>query len=230
MPRHIFRLILFIVAFGVVGYGAKRFFTVNSFYEYGHYRGNSVADIASDKPKYKGVGYCASCHADQLAEWSKGVHNSTDIGKIVRCEVCHGAAGERDVRGMFEASATGPDHPNNLKLIVPTDTRKLCTLCHERLTGRPCSSVRSWSPIMPGRSSAPFVIIPIRRSSVWHPPKRRRKRAMPSPARPRLLLARAVTAPRASAETSPARASLDRTRPISSKRSRPTARAGATIR
>ena len=137
MPRHILRLILFIVACGVVGYGAKRFFTVNSFYEYGHYRGGSVADIASDKPKYKGVGYCASCHVDQLTEWSKGVHNSTDIGKIVRCEVCHGAAGERDVRGMFQASATGAEHPNNLKLIVPTDTRKLCTLCHERLTGRP---------------------------------------------------------------------------------------------
>jgi len=137
MPRHIFRLILVVVACGLVGYGAKRFFTVNSFYEYGHYRGASVAQIASDKPKYKGVGYCASCHADQLAEWSKGVHNSTDIGKIVRCEVCHGAAGERDARGMFEASATGADHPNNLKLVVPTDTRKLCTFCHERLTGRP---------------------------------------------------------------------------------------------
>jgi cytochrome c553 len=137
MPRHIFRLILVILVVVVVGYGAKRFFTVNSFYEYGHYRGDSVAQIASDKPKFKGVAYCASCHIKQIAEWSNGVHNSTDVGKIVRCEVCHGAGGERDVRGPFEASATGADHPNNLKLIVPTDTRKLCTFCHERLTGRP---------------------------------------------------------------------------------------------
>jgi cytochrome c553 len=38
---------------------------------------------------------------------------------------------------MFEHVATGPDHPKNLKLAVPPDTRKLCTLCHERLTGRP---------------------------------------------------------------------------------------------
>ena len=38
---------------------------------------------------------------------------------------------------MFQASATGADHPSNLKMVVPTDTRKLCTLCHERLTGRP---------------------------------------------------------------------------------------------
>ena len=137
MPRHISRLILVILTCVVVGYGAKRFFTVNSFYEYGHYRGASVAEIASDKPKFKGVGYCASCHAKQIAEWSNGVHNSSDIGKIVRCEVCHGAGGERDVIGPFKASATGADHPKNLKLVVPADTRKLCTLCHERLTGRP---------------------------------------------------------------------------------------------
>ena len=72
MPRHIFRLILVILVCVVVGYGAKRFFTVNSFYEYGHYRGDSVAEIASDKPKFKGVGYCASCHAKQtrgMVQW-----------------------------------------------------------------------------------------------------------------------------------------------------------------
>lgn len=121
----------------MVIYGAKRFFTVDSFYEYGHYRGNSVAAIASDKPKYKGTAYCESCHAQQFAEWSKGIHNSADVGKVVKCEVCHGPAGGRDDRGMFVNSPTGPDHPKNLKLVVPTDTRKLCTLCHEKMTGRP---------------------------------------------------------------------------------------------
>lgn len=137
MPQHIVRLLILIVVFGVLAYGAKRFFTVDSFYEYGHYRGSSVAEIASDKPKYKGIAYCASCHAQQLADWSNGVHNSVDVGKIVKCETCHGPAGEREARGMFETSSTGPDHPKNLKLIVPTDTPKLCTLCHERMTGRP---------------------------------------------------------------------------------------------
>ena len=125
------------MVFGVVGYAAKTLFTVDSFYEFGHYRGKSVAEIASDKPKYKGAAYCESCHAERFAEWSKGVHNKTDIGKVVKCEVCHGAAGERDVRGMFEHVATGVDHSDKLKLIVPTDSRKLCTLCHEQLTGRP---------------------------------------------------------------------------------------------
>ena len=137
MPRHIFRLIVLLVACAVIGYAAKRGFTVKSFYEYGHYRGDSVAQIASEKPKYRGVGYCAPCHAEQVAAWSKGIHNSADIGKIVKCEVCHGAASERESHGMFVVSTSGPDHPTSLKMFVPTDTRKLCTLCHERMTGRP---------------------------------------------------------------------------------------------
>ena len=137
MPRHIVRLVVLMVAFAAVAYGAKKFFTADSFYEYGHYRGNSVAEIASDKPKYKGTAYCETCHAEQFAEWSKGVHNRVDVGKAVKCEVCHGPAGGRDDRGMFVNSATGPDHPKNLKLAVPTDTRKLCTLCHEKMPGRP---------------------------------------------------------------------------------------------
>jgi cytochrome c553 len=137
MPRHISRLLLLLVVFGVLAYGAKRFFTADSFYEYGHYRGKSVAEIAGAKPKYKGTAYCASCHAQQVAEWSNGVHNSIDVGKVVKCEVCHGPAGGRDPEIRYVPAMTGPDHPKNLKMTVPADSRKLCTLCHERMTGRP---------------------------------------------------------------------------------------------
>ena len=137
MPRHIVRLLLLLVVFGVVTYSAKRFFTADSFYEYGHYRGKSVVEIAGEKPKYKGAAYCTSCHAQQVAEWSNGVHNSVDVGKVVKCEVCHGPAAGRDAEIRYVPASTGPDHPKNLKMVVPTDTRKLCTLCHERMTGRP---------------------------------------------------------------------------------------------
>jgi cytochrome c553 len=137
MPRHIARLVILMALFVAAGYGAKWFFTVGSFYEYGHYRGDSVAEIAADKPKYKGTAYCESCHAEQFAQWSGGAHHRADAGKVVKCEVCHGAAGERDDRGLFTASATGAEHPQNLKLTIPGDARKLCTLCHERITGRP---------------------------------------------------------------------------------------------
>ncbi len=137
MPQHILRLVLLMVAFAVAAYGAKRYFTVDSFYEFGHYQGKSVAEIASDKPKFKGTAYCSTCHAPQFAEWSDGVHNSVDVGKVVKCEVCHGPGGEREVRGMFEHSPVGPDHPKDMKMVVPADSRQLCTLCHERMTGRP---------------------------------------------------------------------------------------------
>jgi cytochrome c553 len=137
MPKHIARLILLMVVFGAVAYAAKVFFTADSFYAYGHYRGNSVVEIASDKPKYKGSRFCESCHAEQYALWSKGVHHSADLGKVVQCEVCHGAAGGRDAGGMFQHVATGVDHPASGKLAIPTDTLKLCPLCHEKMPGRP---------------------------------------------------------------------------------------------
>ena len=137
MPRHIVRLILVMVGFGAAASVAMIFFTPASFYQYGHYRGDSVAEIASDKPKYHEPAYCESCHAEQFTAWSKGAHHRADIGKAVKCETCHGPAGGRDARGLFEHSATGADHPENLKLAVTADTRKLCTLCHERMAGRP---------------------------------------------------------------------------------------------
>lgn len=137
MPKHIARLILLMVAFGAAAYVAKMFFTADSFYRYGHYRGDSVAAIASDKPKFKGSDYCQPCHAARFAEWSSGVHHSVDVGKMVQCEVCHGAAGARDIKGQFEHVSTGVDHPASGKLPVPTDTLKLCPICHEKMPGRP---------------------------------------------------------------------------------------------
>jgi cytochrome c553 len=125
------------VTFALLAYGAKQFFTADSFYEFGHYRGKSVAEIAAEKPRYKGNAYCVSCHAQQVAEWTNGVHNSIDVGKVVKCEVCHGPAGGRDIEATYVPPTTGPDHPKNLKMVVPADSRQLCTLCHERMTGRP---------------------------------------------------------------------------------------------
>src|SRR5450756_806428 len=106
MPRHIVRLVLLMLACGVLAYGAKRYFTTDSFYEYGHYRGQSVAEIAAEKPRSKGNAYCTSCHAKQVAEWSNGVHNSIDVGKVVRCEVCHGPAGGRDIEATYVPPTT----------------------------------------------------------------------------------------------------------------------------
>ena len=137
MPKHVLRLILLLVGLGVVAVAARNFLVDRSFYQYGHYRGDAVAEIAQDRPKFQGVAYCQSCHAAQFAQWSKGVHDGADIGKVVKCEVCHGPGGGRDPQQDYINAATGPIHPDNLKLAIPTDTRALCTLCHERMPGRP---------------------------------------------------------------------------------------------
>ena len=137
MPKHIVRLVLLLLILGVLAYAGKQFLTVDSFYRYGHYRGNSVADIASDRPKFRTPQACEQCHAAIYAEWSKGVHNNPGLGKVVKCEVCHGAAGSRDKNPKSDISSTGTDHPNKLKLDIPSDTVKLCTLCHEQMPGRP---------------------------------------------------------------------------------------------
>jgi cytochrome c553 len=66
------------------------------------------------------------------------VHYKPDQGKAVKCEVCHGPASSRDLNANpYIGGTTGKDHPNGLKMIVPTDTAKLCTLCHEQTAGRP---------------------------------------------------------------------------------------------
>ena len=137
MPKHVRRLIFLLIGFAFVAVAARNFLVDKSFYEYGHYRGNAVAEIARDKPKFQGTQYCKSCHAAQFAQWSKGVHDSANISKVVKCEVCHGPGGSRDPEKNYINAATGPVHPKNLKMVIPTDARALCTLCHEKMPGRP---------------------------------------------------------------------------------------------
>ena len=137
VPKHIARLLAVLVVAAVLAYAAKQFFTPASFYQYGHYRGDSVAEIASDKPKYGTPKNCERCHAAIYAKWSQGVHHKPEQGKIVKCEVCHGPSSSRDVKGLFDNVATGDEHPAKLKMSIPVDRVRQCTLCHEKMPGRP---------------------------------------------------------------------------------------------
>jgi cytochrome c553 len=118
MPKYGVRLILLLIAFLASAVAAKYYFTPASFYEYGHYRANYVSEEAAFQPRFQGPNYCQTCHAERHSQWSVGAH------KVVKCEVCHGAAGE---------------HPRTGKLVIPTDTVRLCTLCHEATPGRPAT-------------------------------------------------------------------------------------------
>jgi cytochrome c553 len=94
-----------------------RWFVVDpSFYRYGHFRADSVPELAARKVAWQGGGYCQTCHSERHAQWSANSHKS------VNCEICHGAA---------------QDHPAKGKLAIPADTRQLCSLCHAKMAERP---------------------------------------------------------------------------------------------
>lgn len=116
MPKHIFRLVCLMAGALAVAFIAPKFFVDDSFYKFGHYRADSVVEIAARDPVFQSAPYCLDCHAPRVAQWSANSHKS------VTCEVCHGAA---------------QGHPKNGKLPIPKDTVKLCTLCHEAMPGRP---------------------------------------------------------------------------------------------
>ena len=116
MPKHIVRLIMLLAGGLALGLTAKWYFTAPSFYEFGHYRADSVAEIAAQEPAFQGAGTCQACHGERHAQWSANNHKS------VTCEICHGAA---------------QGHPQKGKLPIPADARKLCGLCHERMAERP---------------------------------------------------------------------------------------------
>ena len=118
MPKHIVTLLVLLIAFLVFAYAGIAYLTDPSFYRFGHYRADIVPELAAGIPKFRGPEYCQACHADRHVEWSSGAHNP------VKCEVCHGAAGE---------------HPDTGKLPIPDDPVKLCTTCHEAMPARPAS-------------------------------------------------------------------------------------------
>ncbi len=137
MPKHIVRLLLLIGIFGLVAIGAKFYFTDKSFGVYGHYRADSVAEIAAAAPIYQGAADCQTCHRERFTQWSAGIH------KAVTCETCHGAAGKHpDVKPPAPSDARthsliASARYNQFELSIPSDTVKLCTLCHEKMPGRP---------------------------------------------------------------------------------------------
>jgi len=116
MPKHITRLLMLIGGALVLALVVRSFVIPDSFYRFGHFRANSVIEIAAKEPVFQGSAYCSTCHSDRHAQWSASNHKS------VNCETCHGAA---------------KGHPENGKLPIPTDTVALCTLCHEAMPGRP---------------------------------------------------------------------------------------------
>ena len=161
MPKHIVRLLALIAVVVIVAFSAKHFFIADSFYQYGHYRGNAVAEIAAKVPKLQGSAACQSCHKEAYAEWSSGIHRKATKDDAVRgvvvkygpgCEVCHtGPAANHPSKEAMPLSVedkvttiTHLEHkthvanvPGRNLMLSPEDMRGVCLNCHDKLDGRP---------------------------------------------------------------------------------------------
>ena len=161
MHKHIVRLITLVAIIGVVAFSARYLARQDTFYQYGHYRGASVAQIAAKVPKLQGSASCQTCHKEIYAEWSAGIHQKANkdgkvVGIVVKsgpgCEVCHNVvAGNHPSKEPMPLSTEDQvttithlkheTHPANIPgrnlMRDPEDMRLLCTNCHEKMPGRP---------------------------------------------------------------------------------------------
>ena len=107
-------LVIVVVAFVIV----RAILVPRSFGEYGHYRGNALAEIASRPVAFAGHDTCEACHPDVVDMKKQGRHVA------IACEACHGP------------SAKHAADPGN---VVPAklDTAVLCSRCHEANSAKP---------------------------------------------------------------------------------------------
>jgi hypothetical protein len=114
---HLFRLAS-AFAIGIVLFLVVRGFLVpKSFGQYGHYRGDALAEISSRPVSYAGHEACELCHAEVL-EVKKGGRHAR-----VACESCHGPLAKH----AADPSVTP----------IRLDTAVLCVRCHEANHSKP---------------------------------------------------------------------------------------------
>jgi formylmethanofuran dehydrogenase subunit E len=115
---HLLRVVAVFLLAGLAFLGVRAYLVPHSFGEYGHYRGNAIAEIASLPASYAGHQTCEMCHTDIFEQKSKGKHAG------VACEACHGP------------QAKHADDPGSILPQKP-DASVLCAQCHEASAAKP---------------------------------------------------------------------------------------------
>ena len=118
MPLHLKRLLLTGVVIVSLFLLLKHALTPESFGQYGHYRGNSMGEIAALPIHFVGNKSCESCHDTIVTMKNESYHSD------LSCEGCHGA-GYKHI-----------ENPKTEKLITP-NSREFCGKCHSINPARP---------------------------------------------------------------------------------------------
>jgi hypothetical protein len=114
---HLFRLAALYIVGSLTFLGIRGFLVPKSFGQYGHYRGNAIAEIAARPVHFAGHQACEACHTDVQQMKQSGMHAQ------VNCEACHGPL------------AKHADDPS----VQPAklDTAVLCVRCHTASAAKP---------------------------------------------------------------------------------------------
>jgi hypothetical protein len=116
--EHLIRIALVFLAGVVIFIFVRGLIVPKSFGQYGHYRGDTLKDVAARTPLYAGREACETCH-QEIADLKK-----TGKHAIVGCEACHGPL----ARHAEDPQAMVPVRP---------DTKVLCVKCHEANSAKP---------------------------------------------------------------------------------------------
>src|SRR5579871_4275972 len=104
---HLVRVVVVFLTGLVLFLCIRAWFVPKSFGQYGHYRANSMAEIAALPVVHAGHEACETCHSDVLEKKKAGKH----VG--VNCEACHGPQGKH------------AEDPGSMKPVLP-DSSVLC--------------------------------------------------------------------------------------------------------
>ncbi len=125
---HLIKLVIALVVFGVGGLLARQLLTPASMGQYGHYRGDDVADQRNVPVKFQSNEACFECHKPIRTIHKIGVH------KTVSCEICHGPYGNH----IKDGKKIG-DQP----VKRDAEITQLCLRCHNKIIqARPRESIK----------------------------------------------------------------------------------------
>jgi Cytochrome c554 and c-prime len=118
--EHLIRLAA-VMLIALVGFVILRAAVVpKSFGQYGHYRGDAIAELAARPIVHAGHEACENCHTEIVDQKKLGKHAG------LHCEVCHGP------------QAKHADDPASVKPPKP-NTAVICARCHEASAAKPKS-------------------------------------------------------------------------------------------
>lgn len=112
MPVQLKTLIPLFALFIILFLIARHFLIPESFGEYGHYRADSIDEIAALPIHYAGKAVCMDCHVEEAEKLASDPHAS------LSCEVCHGP------------NAKHADDYEVVEFLVKDGSREFCGRCH----------------------------------------------------------------------------------------------------